>query len=131
MVEGHEEDAEGVEGEAQEECVAEDALVAVLVDVEEGVEVPVLGAGEEEFAAGQGEGQVGQGVEEPRGGLAQVEAAGDGEEEPVQGRSRGTAVFRRWLAVACQPVPAVTASVAKGLDALTRSRWWTRPAATT
>src|SRR5690606_25244739 len=83
VVHDDQEDGQGVEGEAEEEGVAEDALVAVLGDVEEGVEVARRVAGEE-FAPGQGEGQVGQGVEHPGRRVAEMGAGRWGEEQPVQ-----------------------------------------------
>src|SRR3954449_2746643 len=63
VVEGDQEDREGVEGEAEEEGVAEDVLVAVEVHVQEGVEVAAARARRDQFASGEGEQQVRQGVE--------------------------------------------------------------------
>ncbi|GDY75163.1 hypothetical protein SAV31267_046480 [Streptomyces avermitilis] len=60
-VEGDEEDRQGVERQAEEERVAEDALVAVLFDVQERVEVAARRARQDQLAPGEGERQVREG----------------------------------------------------------------------
>lgn len=84
MVQGDQEDRRGVDGEAQQERVGQDVLVAVGRDVEERVEVAVRCAGGEEGASGEEQGQVGQRVEQPGRGVAGAQAVRWGQQEPVQ-----------------------------------------------